>query len=51
MMVSLNDDILRFAAAADTAPDTEEIMLPVNVRRSEDILYLDILVGKEEETL
>ena len=49
VMVSLNDDILRLAAAADSAPDMEGITLPVNVRRSEDILYLDIFAGKEEE--
>ncbi len=50
LMVSLNDGMLRLAAAAaDTAPDMEGITLPVNVRRSEDILYMDIFIGKEEE--
>ncbi len=51
MMVSLSGGILRFAAASDTAPDMDRIMLPVKVQRSEDILYMDIFAGKEEEAL
>ena len=51
MMVSLSGGILRFAAASDTAPDMDRIMLPVKVQKSEDILYMDIYAGKEEEAL
>ena len=51
MMISLSGGVFRFAAAADKAPDMDGIMLPVKVQRSEDILYMDIFAGKEEEAL
>ena len=51
MMISLSGGVFRFAAAADKAPDMDGIMLPVKVQRSEDILYMDIFTGKEEEAL
>ncbi len=47
LMVSWKDGGLRLAADTDKDPGTEEISLPVTLRRSEDILYIDILPGKE----
>lgn len=47
LMVSWNGESLRLAAQTEYIPDTEGIGLSVNVRRSDDILYMDIPIGKE----
>ena len=46
-MVSWNAGRLRLAAGTDMTPYTEEVALPVSIRRSEDILYMDIFSGEE----
>lgn len=50
LMVSWYGDGLRLAAETKNEPDTAEISLPVRLRRSEDVLYMDILSGKGGET-
>lgn len=47
LMVSWNAGRLRLAAGTDMTPYTEEVALPVSIRRSEDILYMDIFSGEE----
>ncbi|MCR5796141.1 MAG: hypothetical protein K6G61_12440 [Solobacterium sp.] len=42
LMVSWNGKFLRLAAETDFVPDTEDIALPVQFHKSEDILYADI---------
>ena len=49
LMVSWYGDGLRLAAEAENEPDTSKILLPVRFRRSEDVLYIDILSGKGGE--
>lgn len=51
LMVSWHGNGLRLAAEAENEPDTSEILLPVRLRRSEDVLYIDILLGKGGELL
>ncbi len=46
LMVSWNGHGLRLAAQAEMIPDKKEISLPVRFRKSEDILYMDILTGE-----
>jgi hypothetical protein len=50
LMVSWNGDGLRLAAEAENEPDASKISLPVRIRRSDDVLYMDILAGKGGET-
>ena len=47
LMVSGKDDGLRLAAETDHLPDTDGILLPVQMNQSENILYMDILGRKE----
>ena len=47
LMVSWNGTGLRLAAETDQIPDTKELPLPVNMRKSEGVLYMDITSGKE----
>ena len=47
LMVSWNGGGLRLAAETNQVPDTEGMPLPVNCRRSEGVLYMDIFSGKE----
>ena len=47
-MVSWNGGSLRLAAETACIPDTEGISLPVNIRQSDGILYVDIALRKEE---
>ena len=51
LMVSWHRAGLRLAAEAENEPDTSEIPLPVQFRRSEDVLYMDIFAGKGGEAL
>ena len=48
LMVSWNGGSLRLAAETACIPDTEGISLPVNIRQSDGILYVDIALRKEE---
>ena len=50
LMVSWYPDGLRLAAETDLSVDTADIPLPVRLRRSEKILYLDIPAGNGGET-
>ena len=47
LMVSWYGDGLRLAAEAESEPDPATICLPVRIRRSEDVLYMDIHSGKD----
>ena len=47
LMVSWYGDGLRLAAEAESEPDPATICLPVRIRKSEDVLYMDILSGKD----
>ena len=47
LMVSWNSGGLRLAAETDQVPGTEGMPLPVRCRKSEGILYIDILSGTE----
>lgn len=49
LMVSGHADGLRLAAETESLPDVSELSLPVRFRRSEDVLYIDILSGKGGE--
>ena len=51
LMVSWHWGGLRLAAEVENELDTSDIPLPVQFRRSEDILYIDIFAGKGGEAL
>ena len=46
-MVSWNETGMCLAAQAEALSDTGSLALPVHLRKSEDILYIDILTEKE----
>ena len=46
LMASWYGDGLRLAAEAESEPDPAAISLPVRFRRSEDVLYMELLAGK-----
>jgi len=50
LMVSWYKDGLRLAAETGNEPEISRIALPVRIRRSEDVLFMDILAGKSGET-
>ena len=47
LMVSWNGESLRLAAETDTVPDIDCVSRTVRILKSEDVLYMDILVGKD----
>lgn len=49
MMVSLNDQGLLLAAETDFRPDPGRVSAPVRLRQADGILYMEILLQKEDD--